>query len=254
MSTTTATSHAEVQPGRVLRPALLAIGAAVGFAVVSATATLVLGMVMPDADGRTRDLAVEILLASAVLAVVAVLGWRRDVGLNGIGEWRHLGLLAVPLVIVMLPFLGGLRDVAIATLGFLVVGYAINSVAEDVLFRGIVPRILRPAGLAWVVILSSLLFGLVHFGNLLTRPDQSVAITAAQALGAFTEGIGFVALRLVNRSVIPVMVIHALGDLFLQLGGLPIVPVNVIQSVLFLVYGVWLLRRYRAELRVDGWG
>lgn len=194
------------------------------------------------------------LLALLVLGIIAGLGWRREVGLNGVGEWRHLGLLVVPLLIVLLPFLGGLRGVDMGTIAFLVVGYAINSVAEDGMFRGILPRVLRPAGLVWVVVLSSLLFGLVHFGNLLSRPDQSVAITAAQALGAFSEGIGLIALRLAMRSVVPVMVVHALGDLFLRLGGLPLIPVNVVQSILFLVFGIWLLRRHRAELAADGWG
>jgi membrane protease YdiL (CAAX protease family) len=233
---------------------LLAIAVAVTFSAVSAAGILVLAAMAPRIDDRARDMAVEVLLAALVLGLVAGLGWRRDVGINGVGEWRRLGLLAVPLLIVLLPFLGGFRGVDAPTIGFLVVGYTINSIAEDGMFRGILPRILRPSGLAWVVVLSSLLFGLVHIGNLLSRPDQSVAITVAQAVGAFTEGIGFIALRLVNRSVIPVMVVHALGDLFLRLGGLPIVPVSVVQSILFLVLGLWLLRRYRAEIRADGWG
>ena len=254
MSTTTAGAPADVRAGRSSRPLILAVGAAVTFIVASAAGTLLLGAMAPGVDGRTRDLLVEVLLAGLVLGIVAVVRWRRDVGINGIGEWRHLGLLVVPLVIVLLPFLGGLRGVDGATVGFLVVGYAINSIAEDGMFRGIVPQILRPSGLVWVVVLSSALFGLVHFGNLLSRPDQSVAITAAQAVGAFSEGVGLIALRLVMRSVIPVMVVHALGDLFLQLGGLPLIPVHVVQSVLFLVFGVWLLRRHRTELRTDGWG
>lgn len=254
MSTAAAGAPADVRERRSLRPVIPAIAATVAFIAVSAAGTLGLAAVAPGVDDRARDLLVEVLLALLVLGIIAGLGWRRDVGLNGIGGWRHLGLLVVPLLIVLLPFLGGLRGVDAGTIGFLVVGYAINSVAEDGMFRGILPRILRPSGLAWVVVLSSVLFGLVHFGNLLSRPDQSVAITAAQALGAFSEGIGLIALRLAMRSVVPVMVVHALGDLFLRLGGLPLIPVNVVQSILFLVFGIWLLRRHRAEIRADGWG
>lgn len=254
MSTTTAGAPTDVRAARSPRPPLLAIGLAVGFVAVAAAGTLGLAAVAPGIDDRTRDLLVEVLLALLVVGIIAGLGWRREVGINGIRAWRHPRLLVIPLLLVLLPFLGGLRGVDAGTVAFLVVGYTLNSVAEDGLFRGILPRILRPSGLAWVVVLSSVLFGLAHFGNLLSRPDQSVAITAAQALGAFSEGIGLIALRLVNRSVIPVMIVHALGDLFLQLGGLPIVPVNVVQSVLFLVFGIWLLRRYRTEIAADGWG
>ena len=103
-------------------------------------------------------------------------------------------------------------------------------------------------GLLVAVVLSSLLFGLAHFGNIVSRPDQSVAVTAAQSLGAFTQGIGLVALRLAMDTIWPVMLVHFLGDLFGQFGGLPVVLSNVIESVAMLVFGIWVYRRHRAEM------
>jgi len=235
------------------RPVLVAILLAAGFLALSTAGTLVLNALAPDLEAKPRDLIVELILAIAVLGIIAARGWRERVGLNGVGAWRHLGLLIVPALILLLPFAGGVKGADPSLIGLLVVGYTLNSLAEDGMFRGILPEVLRTRGLVWVVVLSSLLFGLVHFGNILSRPDQSVAITAAQAVGAFSDGIGLVALRLVMRSIVPVMVIHAVSDLFFQLGGLPIVPANVVHSILFLVFGIWLLRRYRAELATDGW-
>ena len=149
----------------------------------------------------------------------------------------------------MLPFLGGVRNVEASTIGLLVVGYALNSIAEDGMFRGIVPRVLRSRGLLGAVVLSSLLFGLAHFGNIVSRPDQSIAITAAQALGAFTQGIGLVAVRLATDTIWPVMLVHFLGDLFGQMGGLPIVLSNVIESTVMLAFGVWIYRRHRTDMQ-----
>ena len=235
------------------RPAAWAILLAVGFLAVSTLGTLLLNAAAPSLDGKNRDLIVEFLLAAFVLGIVAVLGWRRDVGINGLSVWRHLSLLVLPLLLVLIPLAGGIESTETTTLGVLLLGYAANSIAEDGMFRGIIPRVLRSKGLIWVVVLSSLLFGLAHFGNILSRPDQSVAITAAQAVGAFSEGIGLIAIRLATRTVIPVMVIHFLSDLFLQLGGLPTIPVNVFQSVVMLLFGIWILRRHRHELAESGW-
>ena len=116
------------------------------------------------------------------------------------------------------------------------------------MFRGIVPSVLKSRGLFVAVVLSSLLFGLAHFGNIVSRPDQSIAITAAQAFGAFTQGIGLIAVRLATDTIWPVMAVHFLGDLFGQVGGLPIVLSNVVESTVMLAFGVWVYRRYRTEM------
>ena len=235
------------------RPVAWASLLAVGFLAVSTLGTTALNAAVPSLDGKNRDLVVELLLAAFVLAIVAVLRWRHDVGINGLSEWRHLSLLILPLIVVFVPFAGGFKSTDTTTLAVLLVGYAANSIAEDGMFRGIIPRVLRSRGLVWVVVLSSLLFGLVHFGNILSRPEQSVAITAAQAVGALTQGIGLIAVRLATRTVLPVLVIHFLSDLFLQLGGFPSIPANVIESVVMLAFGIWILRKYRRELAESGW-
>lgn len=228
------------------RPILLAVGLLFAFEVVSIGATLVFDRVS-GLDGKARDLVVEALLAAGVAGLIAALGWWRSTAFST-GHSRNLRLLILPLALTVLPLLGGVRNVETSTIGLLVVGYALNSIAEDGMFRGIVPRVLRSRGLLVAVVLSSLLFGLAHFGNIVSRPDQSVAITAAQALGAFTQGIGLVVVRLVMDTIWPVMLVHFLGDLFGQLGGLPIVLSNVIESTAMLVFGIWVYRGHRTEL------
>lgn len=235
------------------RPIVGAISLAVAFAIISAGGVILLGALVPTLEGKNRDLIVEILLAVFVVSVIAALRWWRDVGFTSPSAWRHLSILVVPALVVLIPFAGGFKGADTGTLGLLLVGYAFNSLAEDGMFSGLLPRILRSRGLVTAVTVSALLFGLVHFGNILSRPDQSVAITAAQAVGVFTSGIGYIAIRLVTRSLIPVLVVHFVLDLFLQLGGAPVVLANVIQSTLLLVFGIWALRHYRREIAEYGW-
>jgi membrane protease YdiL (CAAX protease family) len=230
------------------RPILVAVALLVLFELVANGATLLLDAATA-LDGKVRDLVAETLLAGLVVGLVAALGWWRSTGFSTpFARWRHPRLLVLPLALTLLPFTGGFKGVDGGTLGVLVVGYALNSVAEDGMFRGIVPRVLRDRGLITAIVISSLLFGLAHFGNIVSRPDQSVPITAAQAFGAFTEAIGITAVRLATDTLWPVMLVHFLADLFGQLGGAPIVLWHVVYSVILLVYGIWVYRRHRTDM------
>lgn len=235
------------------RPVASAVLLALAFVAVAAVGTLLLNALVPALEGKNRDLLVEVALAVFVLALIAALRWWRDVGLVGPSEWRHIGLVAVALLITLLPFVGGFKGVDATSFGVLAFGYAANSIAEDGMFSGLLPRVLRSRGLVVAVVVSAALFGLAHYGNLLSRPDQSFAITSAQAVGVFTSGIGFIAIRLATRSLVAVMVVHYLFDLFLQLGGMPSILANVIMSTLLLIFGIVVLRRYRTEIAELGY-
>jgi hypothetical protein len=67
-------------------------------------------------------------------------------------------------------------------------------------------------------------------------------IIAAQAFGAGVQGVGFAALRLRTNTIWPLIAIHALHDLFLQMGTLPIPLIEVPIDTILLVYGIFLLR------------
>ena len=232
------------------------LGAAFALAAVyvgiSVGGTLALDLAVPSLRDRNRDLVVEALLAVYVALVVVLASWRAEVGLTRLSRWRRPMLAVVPLAFTLVPLAGGLRT-AQDSLAVLLVGYALNSVAEDGMVAGILPNVLRGRGLPSVILIAPLLFAIAHFGNLASRPDQSLAIAAAQALGVFTQGIGFVLIRITVNSIVPVMVVHFLADLFLQLGGGPIVAASMVESTLFLLYGVWLYRRYKPELVTLGW-
>jgi hypothetical protein len=191
-----------------------------------------------------------VALCAATLVVVAAmtaLGWWRVSGFNRPAAWRDLGLLALPaVVIIVLPFLGGVKAVDLGMAMFWTVAYALVGLREEGLYRGIMLHILRPSGAVRAVVLGGLLFGAAHIANLLVRSRPAVVFS--QMIGAACFGIAFGALRLRTNTIWPLVVLHMLSDLLLHFSALPTIPLEVVKDVILLAYAVYLLRDRRALL------
>jgi uncharacterized protein len=133
------------------------------------------------------------------------------------------------------------RPLSAVAVSVLIVAYIATAVFEEGLWRGVVLGLLRPTAIWRAVLISSLLFGLGHLGNTALRGVSP--IIAAQALGAAVQGVGFAALRLRTGTVWPLIGIHAVHDLFLQMSTLPIPLLEAPLDTELLAYGVSLLRR-----------
>ena len=180
------------------------------------------------------------VLTLITAALVGALGWRREIGLTPPGHWRQLPLLIVPAALVLIaPFLRGVKWLPADTLVYLAVGYALTGLYEELWSRGVILRLLRPGGEVRAALLSAALFGALHLGNLLYRPP---AVTLAQMVGAICFGVAYAALRLRTRTLWFLMLLHALHDLTLRLSNFPLIPLDVVQDVILLFYGLFLLR------------
>ena len=222
---------------------LLALAITIGGAAL-------LAAVMPDLPGYSltgpsQSLLLVIVLAALVLGLVAVLRWWRSAGYTRPSEWRDLHLYWLPVVLLFAPFVAGVRLPSLAIFGTLLLGYLATAVFEETLWRGVILTVLRPLGIWPAVLLSSLLFGLGHLGNSSLR-GFSVMILA-QAFGAAVQGVGLAAVRLRTNTIWPLIAIHAVHDLFLQMGHLPVALVEVPIDTIFLIYGIVLLRRSKRE-------
>jgi membrane protease YdiL (CAAX protease family) len=187
------------------------------------------------------------LLALSVLVAVALslLGWWKVAGFNLSAEWRDSRLMIVPFLIVLgLPFLMGFKTTDAGTFFYLAVAYALTGFMEEGLMRGIVLRMLKPTGTTRSILISSLLFGLMHIGNLLYR---NPAIVFAQMIGAFVHGIGLSAIRLRTNTIWFPVILHALHDLALKYTHFPVIPLDVVQVTLLMFYGIYLLRGYKQD-------
>ena len=83
----------------------------------------------------------------------------------------------------------------------------------------------------------------MHVGNLLYR---NPAIVLAQMVGAFVHGIGLGAIRLRTNTIWLVVVLHGLHDLALKYTNFPVIPMDVVQVTLLMIYGIYLLRGKKA--------
>ena len=190
--------------------------------------------------GLSQSLVLVLVGALLVAALLTGFGWWRLAGFVGTAKWRNLHVLWLPVLILVLPLLGGVRPMPTNELLTLVVGYAATAFFEEALYRGVVLGLLRPRGIWSAVIISSVLFGLVHLSNIALRGNPG--LIALQALGAATGGVGMAAIRVRTRTIWPGIGLHALHDLFLQLGRLPVPLVSALNSIILFVYAFYLLR------------
>ena len=182
-----------------------------------------------------------------VIVLVSVLGWWRVVGFNDPATWRGLRVLALPAAtFALLPFVAGFRPVAPASTAVFILAYALTGFYEEVLYRGVLLHVLHPTGTTRVVFLVSVLFGASHLANVLFR---NPFIVLAQAVGAFCDGVGLATLRLRTNTLWFVIGLHTLHDLFLHYTRLPKIPLDVVQDIIMLAYGLYLLRGLRAAER-----
>lgn len=170
-------------------------------------------------------LTLPLIIGSAVLAAfVFSVGWFKPLFAPQPvkGSWWMWAAPIFLVAAIVLRFLGinygsyQASVVVITLLTGLLVGFA-----EEVLTRGVVVKMLRDSGKSeWVVmVLSSLVFALLHSANALSQPILTVLVTIV-----FTFGFGicmYLTLRVTGNLIWPI-ILHSLYDptLFLSTGGI----------------------------------
>ncbi len=201
---------------------------------------LILRALLPGIDARIASLWIVTIMAVLVAGLVTILGWWREVGYTPPDQWRDTQWLIVPAVITLFPLILGIKPLDGTTYAILIAGYALTGFVEETMFRGVLVKLLETRTPLLIATLTAILFGLVHLSNIVIRGE--VAIIAAQAVGAAAFGFGFAALRLRTNALLPLVVLHAVHDLFLQMGNLPLIAVAVVQDIVLFAFGLWLLR------------
>ena len=187
---------------------------------------------LPQADPAFVAMCV---LAAVIAGLLTFLRWWQEAGFNAPSQWRELRLLWLPAVVaIVLPLLGGFAAVDAGTVVYLTVAYLITGFMEEAWVRGLILRVLQPVGPVRAVLISALLFALLHMTNFLFR---NPAIVLAQMVGAFCFGVAFGALRLRTNTIWFLIALHMLHDLLLHLSAFPTIPLDVVQDVILLVYG-----------------
>lgn len=196
---------------------------------------------LPGVDGMVRALLVVEVLFGLTLAAAPWFGSWSELGVNRPREWSSRSLLILPLVLAVSPLALGVRSVPADVLLVLVVGYSLTGFTEELVWRGFAQRLLAPLGSTRAVLVGAAFFGAAHLANVVFR--DSVALVVAQAWGAFCFGVAYGALRHRTRTIVPLMVLHAVTDLAAAVGALPKIPMLVAEDVVLLALGLVLLVR-----------
>lgn len=225
------------------------LGWAIGLTIAWAAGTLGLDLILraalPGIEVRIASLAIIAIVSVGVAVGVTWARWWREVGYTPTASWRGTYWLVVAVGIALAPLAAGVRPLAPDTYLVLIAGYALTGFAEETMFRGVLVKLLEQRRPLVIAAVTALLFGLVHLSNIVIRGE--VAVILAQAVGASPFGFGFAALRLRTNAILPLVAIHALHDLVLQMSILPLIPTAVVQDILLFAMGVWLLRTPPAE-------
>jgi membrane protease YdiL (CAAX protease family) len=195
--------------------------------------------------GPSQSLVLVLVTLAILLGLVAAFRWWSLAGFTPRSRWQELRLYWLPAVLLLVPFVGGVRMPPLSAIGILVVAYAATAVFEEGMWRGVMLGLLSPTGVWRAVLISSLLFGLGHLSNTALRGVSF--LIALQAFGAAIQGIGFAALRLRTNTIWPLIVIHMLHDLFLQMSTLPIPLVEAVSETILCIYGIVLLRHFKGQ-------
>lgn len=228
--------------------------------VVLAVATLLVQylpyFLLPGLAVVDRRFLGKLLISGLAVALIAALNGWRQTGLSASAGAGPRWKAALPLLLLVILSalasnfeVNGPGQVLYASAYALAIGFS-----EEAIFRGLFLQFLLPRGATRAVVLSSLVFGLMHLANLMVGADLTGTLT--QVIYATLIGICFAGVRLYIGSLWPLIIIHALVDFFpkLALAGVSVGSVDLVSAVIvigiqvpFALYGAWLLRRHRRE-------
>ena len=202
------------------------------------------------------ELAAEFVLAIVAVVIVTRTHAWRHIGFHRLRTMRDLRFFWIPLfpVFMALPatvtWAAGLDPSRMLEhLVFWLVLATLVGFVEEVFFRGLILRALAPRGIWLAAVASSFLFGLMHLVNLLFGADLDA--TLLKVGYATAMGFAFAAVALRTGVIWPLVLIHALVDVFAFAAADATtatdvtegdVLVSAVYVAMFTVYGIQVLR------------
>jgi uncharacterized protein len=201
------------------------------------------------------DLPMLLLNALFAAILIGVMRWWKETGFNALSQWKNLRFLLIPLVLLIGPTLflqpqfPSLDRAIILVIVTLLIGFQ-----EEAIFRGVLLRTFMPRGALQAVLISAVLFGIIHANSFLVGRDPMFVLS--QIVASFLGAIGLGALRIRMNTIVPLILLHAFND-FLQFSAtcgleagevasyIPILKIGI--SGLMALYGLYLLRGHRDD-------
>ncbi len=176
----------------------------------------------------SSGLVVRSLMICLVFLLVKRLRFEKFTGLDTPGNFKNIQAIFIPLAIILVGISNNWRTYINAEVHilFLFVGFVVAvGLLEELVFRGTIfplcvkafKNIRRPILIGGI--LSSLLFGAVHFVNLFSQPDNLAGIIS-QIFFALSIGVFFCGLMVRSQNILIPAIIHALVNFSFGAGEL----------------------------------
>lgn len=201
--------------------------------------------------------AVFFLLAGIVACLIAkrMFGSLYSVGLRPLKSVTSNNyLLFLPIVFIELSSLAfGLREGLSALLVFVFFVFTVAvGFSEELYFRGLIPNLLMRKNLLVPLLLSSFLFSVGHFFNLLA--GAGLVETIFQVVFAFLFGIVALEIRLLTGSlVVPIVwhILHNFISLVTKVNDSGSMLFGVLQGTVLFFYAIYLWKKYLLHRTVE---
>lgn len=162
-------------------------------------------------SGPVRAVLVETGLIVAAFVFLSLLRWWHDIGFTQGISRDDIPLCLFPTLLTVYIAWGALSSSTVGSLiVFLAVDACLIAVAEESIFRGILLQTLLPHGVLRALFLSTLIFALLHVGNLFAGLPWTYV--AGQALFTFGDGMAYAVMRVRTGSIWPAIILHGLTD------------------------------------------
>ena len=181
--------------------------------VVAALAR-VLGL--PDLVMRTSAMGV---IAIVSLIFIWRIGWLEDTGF--VNKTQNVYALVVPLILTFFPLVFfGTTTMEPTRASLFLLAVLFTGISEEAVFRGLFIRAFLPYGKWRAILLPAVVFALAHIVQSLGG-GMSLGENLTQIANAFFYGVMLGAVRLRVNNIWPLIILHALIDMFWVTTGLP---------------------------------
>ncbi len=160
---------------------------------------------------------IELSLVIVAFVFLSQLRWWRQTGfMKGIGGKDVLVCLFPTLLKLFVAYpaflllISGSVKISLGQLVLITIFSCLIGVAEESIFRGLILQTLLPKGVLRAIFLSTLIFALLHVGNLFA--GLSMGYVLVLVLNAFGVGIAYAVMRVRTGSIWPAIILHSLTD------------------------------------------
>ena len=217
----------------------------------------------------TSGVAIRIILIIAVVLLIQKFKTEKFIGLTSWRNFKNLQAVLIAMVFIIMGILSN-WDTYLNSSNYLLLLFAIYTIVvgilEELFFRGtIFPLIIKSFAkskqpLLISAIFSSLLFGLIHYVNLFSQPENFIGITS-QVFFATSIGVFFCGLLVRTENILIPIAIHALinfsfgaGELSQAIGKTPkfnsssstdwnsLIPTSILFAFIF-VGGIFMINK-----------